>query len=118
VSGFGGTEGKLDLQFGDGASCRVRLPAEPAIALFDALRAACPWTRPRAAGPGAEVLASCTQQWHSALKLDAARWAVEVEPIGEIVVHGGAVVQLANCRRCHSTLAVQLAQPAAREPGL
>jgi hypothetical protein len=48
----------------------------------------------------------CTEQSHTELKLDAERWAVEVEVIGEIDVGDGSVVVFANCRACQSTLAI------------
>jgi hypothetical protein len=49
----------------------------------------------------------CTQQSHADLKLDVARWAAEVEPIGEIDAGDGVIVVLGNCRHCQSTLAVE-----------
>ena len=49
----------------------------------------------------------CTEQSHADLKVDAERWASEVELIGEIDMGDGSVVVLANCRACQSTLAVE-----------
>ncbi len=62
------------------------------------------------------IAAACTEQSHAALKNDAGRWATEVEPIGELDVGGGLVILFANCRACHSTLAVE--RERARAPGL
>ena len=49
----------------------------------------------------------CTEQSHADLKLDAERWAAEVDVIGEIDIGDGAVIVLANCRACQSTLAIE-----------
>jgi hypothetical protein len=55
------------------------------------------------------MAAMCTRQSHADLKRDPTRWASEVDPIGEIVASDGSVFALANCRACHSTLAVCIA---------
>lgn len=59
----------------------------------------------------------CTQESHADLKRDPARWAAEVEPIGEIDVGDGSIVVLANCRHCQSTLAVERTREACGAPG-
>jgi hypothetical protein len=48
----------------------------------------------------------CTLQSHDDLKHDHDRWAAALDLIGEIDVGNGRVVVLANCRACHSTLAI------------
>lgn len=48
----------------------------------------------------------CTFQSHDDLKHDRDRWAADLDLIGEIEIGDGRVVVLANCRACHSTLAI------------
>ncbi|HEX6836016.1 MAG TPA: hypothetical protein VF334_05550 [Polyangia bacterium] len=51
---------------------------------------------------------------HDDLKGDRDRWAAEIDLIGEIEMGDGRIVVLANCRTCHSTLAIDRERAAIR----
>jgi hypothetical protein len=51
---------------------------------------------------------ACTRESHEAKKADPVKWATEVDHIGEMEFGDGERLQLANCRDCCSTLAVEV----------
>lgn len=56
------------------------------------------------------LLSACTRESHAELKADDKKWEREtVPPVGHatrpVMGDGDEFIQIANCRRCHSTLA-------------
>jgi hypothetical protein len=53
------------------------------------------------------MMIKCTDHWHEWIRSSAERFRLETESIGEMGDGDGGILELGNCRLCHSTLALE-----------
>lgn len=64
-----------------------------------------------AAGSSSPPNPCCPIAFHQALKADPARWLAETHHIGIQLLDDEPVLEMRNCNRCPSTLAMNIAKP-------